>query len=270
LRSDSTELTQTGDPYVLVIDDDSAQRDLLQRFLNKEGFAVRTAGGGEAGLRMARESPPVAITLDVMMPEMDGWSVLAALKAEPSLRDIPIIMLTMVDDPDRGFTLGAAEYVTKPVDRQRLARILKKYQCSSPPCPVLLVDDDRATRAITRNILEREGWRVSDAENGSTALKCMEQERPSLIILDLLMPEMDGFEFADRVRMRPEWRSIPMIVVTGKDLTADDRQRLSGSVEMILDKGSNSRKELLEQVRESVVGCASPEKIGLPQAVTSR
>jgi CheY-like chemotaxis protein len=134
--------------YVLVIDDDPVQRDLIERFLSKEGFTVRCAASGEAGLRIARQSRPVAITLDVMMPEMDGWSVLAELKADAELRDVPVIMLTMVDDPERGFSLGAADYATKPVDRARLSQILKKYTCSNPPCPVLLVEDDVATRAV--------------------------------------------------------------------------------------------------------------------------
>ncbi len=253
---DITEPLPTAGTCVLAIDDDPVQRDLLQRFLAKEGFNVRTAAGGEAGLRLARQLRPVAITLDVLMPDMDGWSVLSALKADAALRDIPVIVLTMVDDPDRGFTLGAAEYVTKPVDRQRLSRILKKYTCPDPPCPVLLVEDDLATRAITRNILEREGWRVSEAENGRVALECMERERPSLIVLDLMMPEMDGFEFAERVHLHPEWRSIPIVVVTAKDLSADERRQLSGSVEAILDKTGDTREALLGQVRDLVANCA--------------
>jgi signal transduction histidine kinase/CheY-like chemotaxis protein len=128
--------------FVLVIDDDPTQRDLIRRFLTKEGFRVRTANGGAAGLRRARQLRPAAITLDVMMPGMDGWSVLAALKADIEFRDIPVIMLTMVDDPDRGFAMGAADFATKPVDRARLSQILKKYTCPHPPCPVLLVEDD--------------------------------------------------------------------------------------------------------------------------------
>ncbi|MDQ6626768.1 MAG: response regulator [Verrucomicrobiota bacterium] len=255
--------TDTPDPslanksYVLVIDDDPVQRDLIEKFLSKEGFTVRTAASGEAGLSLARQSPPVVITLDVMMPEMDGWSVLSALKADAELREIPVIMLTMVDDPERGFTLGAADYATKPLDRTRLAQILRKYTCPNPPCPVLLVEDDVATRAITRNILEKEGWKVSEAENGRVALECMEQERPTLILLDLMMPEMDGFEFADRVRQHPEWRSIPIVVLTAKDLTADDRRRLSGSVDTILQKKNDSREALLDEVRELVANCAT-------------
>jgi PAS domain S-box-containing protein len=254
---DGTERFAPTESCVLVIDDDPVQRDLLDRFLSKEGFCVRTAAGGDAGLRLARQLRPVAITLDVMMPDMDGWSVLAALKADAALRDIPVIMLTMVDDPERGFTLGAADYATKPVDRARLSHILKKYTCPHPPCPVLMVEDDPATRELTRAILEKEGWMVSEAENGRAALACMERERPSLILLDLLMPEMDGFEFADRVRQHPEWRSIPIVVLTAKDLTAEERRRLNGSVETILRKAGDSRTALLNQVRDLVAKCSA-------------
>jgi PAS domain S-box-containing protein len=249
---DGTERFASTESCVLVIDDDPVQRDLLDRFLSKEGFCVRAAAGGDAGLRLARQLRPVAITLDVMMPDMDGWSVLAALKADAALCDIPVIMLTMVDDPERGFTLGAADYATKPVDCARLSHILKKYTCPHPPCPVLMVEDDPATRELTRAILEKEGWMVSEAENGRAALVCMERERPSLILLDLMMPEMDGFEFADRVRQHPEWRSIPIVVLTAKDLTAEERRRLNGSVETILRKAGDSRTALLNQVRDLV------------------
>jgi signal transduction histidine kinase/DNA-binding response OmpR family regulator len=239
---------------VLVIDDDPLQRDLMQRYLQKEGFAVRTATGGAQGLRLARMLRPAAITLDVMMPDMDGWSVLSTLKGDVALRDIPVIMLTMVDDPVRGFTLGASEYATKPVNRKRLSQILKKFTCVRPPCPVLVIDDDTLTRSLTRAILEKEGWLVSEAENGVQALRSMQKNRPSLIFLDLLMPEMDGFAFAAEVRTRPEWRSIPIVVVTAQDLTSEDRRRLNGHVETILRKHGDSRDALLEQVRDLLAG----------------
>jgi signal transduction histidine kinase/DNA-binding response OmpR family regulator len=239
---------------VLVIDDDPLQRDLMQRYLQKEGFTVRTATGGAQGLRLARMLRPAAITLDVMMPDMDGWSVLSALKGDVALRDIPVIMLTMVDDPVRGFTLGASDYATKPVNRRRLSQILKKFTCTRPPCPVLVIDDDSLTRSLTRTILEKEGWVVSEAENGIEALRMMATNRPSLIFLDLLMPEMDGFAFAAEVKTHPEWRSIPIVVVTAQDLTSEDRRRLNGHVETILRKQGDSREALLEQVRDLLAG----------------
>jgi signal transduction histidine kinase/DNA-binding response OmpR family regulator len=235
---------------VLVIDDDSLQRDLMQRYLQKEGFTVRTASGGAEGLRLARTLRPAAITLDVMMPDMDGWSVLSSLKGDVTLRDIPVIMLTMVDDPVRGFTLGASDYATKPVNRRRLSQILKKFTCVHPPCPVLVIDDDAMARSLTRAILEKEGWVVSEAENGIEALRSMEKNRPSLIFLDLMMPEMDGFAFASEVRLHAEWRSIPIVVVTAQDLTGEERRRLNGHVETILRKHGDSRDALLEQVRD--------------------
>jgi signal transduction histidine kinase/CheY-like chemotaxis protein len=255
---DGTDASGSTANCVLVIDDDPVQRDLIERFLRKEGFRVRTANGGEAGLRLARQLRPVAITLDVMMPDMDGWTVLLALKADAELRHIPVIMLTMVDDPERGFTLGAADYATKPVNRAQLSQILKKYTCPHPPCPVLLVEDDAATREVTRGILEKEGWKVIEAENGRVALECMERERPSVILLDLLMPEMDGFEFTALVRAHPEWRSIPIVVLTAHDLTSAERRRLNGDVETILQKVGDSREAVLEQLRTLLTDCTAP------------
>ena len=247
---------------VLVIDDDPLQRDLMQRYLRREGFTVRTASGGVQGLQLARQLLPAAITLDVMMPDMDGWSVLSALKDDLSLRDIPVIMLTMVDDPVRGFTLGASDYATKPVNRRRLSQILRRFTCLSPPCPVLVIDDDPEVRALTRSVLEKAGWTVSEAGNGEEALESMERERPRLIFLDLMMPKMDGFEFAVEVRRHPEWRSIPIVVVTSRDLTNEDRRRLNGHVETILAKQTESREALLEQVRDLLTESKAPRLPG--------
>ncbi|MEO7101300.1 MAG: response regulator [Luteolibacter sp.] len=243
---------------VLVIDDDAVQRDLIERFLTKEGFSVRTAAGGEEGLRLAAQLRPVAITLDVMMPDLDGWCVLSALKADAGLRDIPVIMLTMVDDPERGITLGAADYATKPVDRERLSQILKKYTCPLPPCPVLVIDDDPAACAMMRSILEKEGWTVSEAGNGRVALALMERERPSLILLDLIMPVMDGFEFASEMRRHAEWRTIPIVVLTAHDITGEERYRLNGHVGKILQKAAVSHETLLQQIREMLDDRAVP------------
>lgn len=251
-RDRSTDPAPAKSTCVLIIDDDAAQRDLMRRFLSKDGFCVRSAASGEEGLRLARELVPIAITLDVMMPEMDGWSVLAALKNDPVLADIPVIMLTMVDDPERGYTLGASQYVTKPVNRRRLSKILKRYSCADQPCPTLVVDDDPATRASMRRMLEKLGCRVTEAENGSTALESMEVERPNVIFLDLVMPVMDGFSFAERVRAHPEWRNIPIVVVTASDLTSAERRRLHGYVETILHKDGFSSDELMNQVRDAL------------------
>ncbi len=245
---------------VLVIDDDAVQRDLMCRFLISEGFKVQAASEGTEGLRLARRLLPVAITLDVMMPDLDGWTVLSMLKADPSVCNIPVIMLTMVDDKKRGYALGAADYITKPTDRKLLAKVLKKYSCPHPPCPVLLVEDDATTRQMMRSMLEKAGWAVSEAANGRVALTQVAQNRPALILLDLMMPEMDGFEFAAELHRRPGWRSIPIVVLTAKDLTKEELIRLNGNVHTILDKGGCSRDELMCQVRDLLTDWAAPIK----------
>jgi CheY-like chemotaxis protein len=164
----------------------------------------------------------------------------------------------MMDDKKRGYALGAANYITKPIDRKALAQVLKKYCCPHPPCPVLLVEDSAATRQMMRAMLEKAGWSVSEAENGRVALEQIASNRPSLILLDLMMPEMDGFELAAELHRHPEWRSIPIIVLTAKDLTAEDVRRLSGSVHTILDKTGCSRDELMHQVRDLLTNLIAP------------
>jgi signal transduction histidine kinase/DNA-binding response OmpR family regulator len=191
---------------ILVIDDDPEACEIIERFLVKDGYSVATAASGEQGLRLAHELQPAAITLDVMMPEMDGWSVLRALKADPGLRKIPVIMLTMVDDRTRGYSLGAVDYLTKPVDREQLHKVLSRYYCDEDVCPVLLVEDDAETREIMARTLEKAGWAVSGAGNGQEALDVMETMQPRLILLDLMMPVMDGFGFLAALRARPEWQ----------------------------------------------------------------
>jgi PAS domain S-box-containing protein len=243
---------------ILVIDDDARVRDLMVRYLTKEGFRVETAASGEEGLHLARSLRPDAITLDVMMPKMDGWSVLSALKADPELADTPVVVLTIVDNKNLGFALGASDYVTKPVDYRRLATLLQKYRPRSdgePTGRVLIVEDDLVTREMFYRILAREGWNVAEAENGRAALAKVSERKPDLILLDLMMPEMDGFQFIHELRRRSDCREIPIIVITAIDLTPADQLRLNGYVEQILQKGSYNRDELLRQVRDLVTTC---------------
>jgi len=234
---------------VLVVDDEAAVRDLMHRFLTKEGFRVVTAAGGEDGLRLARELRPDAITLDVMMPGMDGWAVLSALKADPDVADIPVVMLTIVDDRNLGYALGAAEYLTKPIDRERLVAVLTKYRRD---LPVLVVDDDPEVRQLLRRMLEPAGYTVAEAANGRVALERLRDSVPGVILLDLMMSEMDGFELVAEVRRHEAWRGIPIVVITAKDLSRDDHERLNGSVHAILLKGAYNRDQLLAEVRELV------------------
>ena len=236
---------------VLVIDDDPVVQDLMKSFLIKEGYQVTVASGGAEGLEAARAAAPDVITLDVAMPKMDGWSVLSALKADPKLAEIPVIMLTMVDNKSMGYALGAAEYMTKPIQRERLVNILRKYSRLRDSRPVLIVEDDPDTRTILKNTLERDGWRVEVAENGRVALERVARGLPGLVLLDLMMPEMDGFTFIGEFHRIADARAVPIIVLTAKDLTDDDRRRLNGYVEQIVQKGINT-DSLLAQVRELV------------------
>ena len=235
---------------VLVIDDDQTVLDLMRRFLAREGFDVVTAAGGEEGLRLARELKPSVITLDVLMPNIDGWSVLEQLKSDPELSAIPVVMLTIVDEKGRGLSLGASEYMSKPVDRERLRAVLARYRQTAAERPVLIVEDDAATRELLREALSNEGWSVMEAENGRVALDRLDEQRPGLVVLDLMMPEMDGFEFLAELRRDDMLKDVPVIVVTAADLTREDRERLSGGVEHVLQKSGYSGEELLREVRQ--------------------
>jgi CheY-like chemotaxis protein len=241
-----------GAPTVLVIDDDTTARDLMATFLRREGYRMASAASGDEGVRLARTLRPDAITLDVIMPGMDGWAVLEALKADPDLADIPVAMVTIVEERKTGYALGATDYLTKPVDWARLSAVLRRHGRERAPDRILLVEDDAPTRAVVRRMLERAGWTVDEAENGRVALEGLAAATPSLILLDLMMPEMDGFEFLQVARQRDEWRAIPVVVLTAKDLSAEDRRRLNGSVAQIVQKGASSRDDLLREVRDLV------------------
>ncbi len=241
-----------GRPTILVIDDEASARDLTGRYLKKEGFHVLTASSGSEGIRIAGEQEPDAIILDVIMPGMDGWAVLSELKADPKLASIPVIMLTVVDDRGTGYALGASDYISKPIDQHRLARVLKKYRSGDGSPIALVVEDDGPTREMFRRILEKEGWKVAEAENGRIGLKKLSEQIPTLVLLDLMMPEVDGFQFLTSMRENELWDSVPVVVVTSKDLTSVDRERLEGRVKTILQKGAYSREELLKEVRDLV------------------
>jgi CheY-like chemotaxis protein len=220
--------------------------------LEREGIPTVEAGTGAQAIELARQIRPAAITLDVIMPEMDGWATLTTLKADPELRDVPVVMTTVSDDRALGYALGAAHYITKPIDRERLVGILAHYRCLHPPCPVLVVEDDAPSRELMRTILEREGWYVSTAENGAIGIERLKERRFELILLDLLMPQMDGFEFTHVLRSHPEWHSIPVIVITAKDMMPEDRKRLNGAVQSVIGKDALNRESLLREIRSVV------------------
>ncbi|PYI89199.1 MAG: hypothetical protein DME26_01770 [Verrucomicrobia bacterium] len=233
-----------------MIDDDPAVRELMQRALSKEGFRVETSANGPTGLELARQCKPAVITLDVMMPGMDGWAVLTALKADKELADIPVVMMTIVDDKNMGFALGATEYFTKPIDWSRLTAVIKKYRKEPAPGTVLVVEDDPTMQEMLQRNLQKQGWQVRLARNGRVALSQLSEQVPALILLDLMMPEMDGFEFMVELRRRAECKQVPVIVITAKELTAEDRLRLNGQVARIIQKSTMSLDQLVAEVKE--------------------
>jgi CheY-like chemotaxis protein len=205
--------------------------------------------------------------LDILMPGMDGWTVLSQLKADESLADIPVVVVTMIEDKNRGFTLGATEYLLKPIDRKRLVSVLNRYLpdghslVDASTYQIMVVEDDENTREMLQRTLEKEGWGVVTAENGRLALEAMRMQQPHLVILDLMMPEMDGFQFVSEVQRQPKWQNIPIIVVTAKDLDQTEIELLNGYVERVLQKGSEQDGTLLRQICGLVKTCIRQQEI---------
>jgi CheY-like chemotaxis protein len=231
-------------------------RELIARSLTKEGFSVGVAATGEEGIRLARQMQPDVVTLDVMMPGMDGWSVLETFKSDPSLAHIPVVMISIVNDRGRGFALGAAGYLTKPIDRKKLVEIINQYRkpvdVTFRPSRILVIEDDDNTRDIVVRTLEDEGWWVEEARDGLEGLQSIAESKPHLILLDLMMPNMDGFQFLDELQKTETGRKIPVVVVTAKDLTDEERERLQGAVADILEKSMNEKENLLRRIQSLI------------------
>ncbi len=261
-RTSENDSRLEGASKILVVDDDPAVRDLLSRHLTKDGFHVKTVADGKAALSVAREFLPDVVTLDVLMPHMDGWAVLSEFKNDPDLSDIPVIMLSITEDKNLGISLGASEFLTKPVDQAALQSVIGKYIDAKGAGGVLIVEDDNDTRELITRILRAEGWETEQAENGLIGLERLEENRIQIIVLDLMLPEMDGFEFLAELRKRKEWRNMPVIVVTAKTLTKEDYAQLRGNVEGILLKGEQPVDKMLEELSSMLKESgASPQAI---------
>jgi signal transduction histidine kinase/CheY-like chemotaxis protein len=237
---------------VLVIDDERTTHNLLERELGARGYRVVHAAGGREGLRLAREMRPDAITLDIIMPELDGWAVLRELKADTDLRSIPVVLVTILGDREMGYALGAADYLTKPIDPDALLGALGRFHAGDGEIPVMVVDDDPMTREMLRRILSKRGWSVTEAADGSDALSGLGRTRPAVVLLDLMMPGMDGFEVLDAMRREATWRDIPVVVVTAKDLTAEEVTWLNQHAERVFQKGAYKRSELVGTIHEMI------------------
>lgn len=233
---------------VLVVDDDPSVRDLLSRHLMKEGYPVVCASNGDEGLQKAKAVLPMAIILDVLLPHKDGWSTLHEMKNDPVLKSIPVIMYTMLDEKNFGIAIGASEYLIKPVSGEKIVQVVSKYKKTLPCDYVLIVDDDPDLRDLAGRSLTRAGWNVETAENGSSALAMIRRQLPGIIFLDLMMPVMDGFDFLAEFQSHDDWRQIPVVIITSKDLTSEERKQLSGAVKGIIQKGEFTADMLLQQL----------------------
>jgi len=226
---------------VLIVDNEPDVLTMISEYLTQEGYNILTATSGEKALRLAQEHRPFAITLDVIMPEMDGWEVLQHLKENPGTKDIPVIIVSVSDDKATGFALGAVGYVTKPVDRDLLVGEINRIDGPTPHT-IMVVDDNEIERKEMAGIIEEEGMKALVAEDGRRCMDMIQESLPDVLVLDLIMPEVDGFEVLDRVRSDPGTKNLPVIVVTAKDLTTEDRERLSGNVSSVLSKGDTTSK----------------------------
>jgi signal transduction histidine kinase/CheY-like chemotaxis protein len=248
---------------ILIVDDDAIARDLMSRLLTREGFRVVACDRGHKVLSLAKQHRPIAITLDVMMDDTNGWDVLSALKADSEVADIPVIMISIVDDKNRGYALGATDYLTKPVHPEQLKNILKKFRSEGSSPLALIIEDDAPSRQLLRRLLDRDGWKVEEAENAVVGLEKVAQAIPSLILLDLMMPEMDGFEFVSRLRANEQYRLIPIVVLTAMTLTAEEKSWLSENVTQISYKASTCWTSLIAELANIAKGAPQPQTQGI-------
>jgi CheY-like chemotaxis protein len=238
-----------GSNAILIIDDDPNARALLSRYVAREGFSVRTAAEGAAGLELARTLRPRAILLDVMMPRMDGWAVLSALKADAETADIPVIMETIIHEKGLAFSLGAEDYLTKPIRWPRLKRVLDRFR-STPPARALVIDDDGSTCNLVADLLQSEGWQIVQARDSTAVFERLAESRPALMLVDLSMSALNAFALIQSLRRMPQWRDLPVVALSGDELTAEERGRLEGYVQQIIETDSETADALLEVLRK--------------------
>lgn len=244
---DATALEQPGD-VVLVIDDDPTVQQMLTGLLRQNGLATRVASTAAEGIAMARQLGPVAITLDLLMPDLGGWTVLRALAADPQLAAIPVVVLSVIDQRGTCYTVGSTHWLAKPLELSDLSSTIARVVGSTSAGRALIVDDDESARTLLTKRMHALGWECAPAENGRTALERLDVFKPNLVLLDLMMPELDGFAFLDQLRRHAHWSSVPVIVITAKDLTPHDISRLRGDATALLSDRTQPKQVVLEQV----------------------
>jgi CheY-like chemotaxis protein len=237
-----------GQKTILVVDDEPEVVTLIAGFVSSQGYNVITATSGKEALELARSHHPFAITLDIIMPDMDGWEVLERLKKDPDTADIPVIVASITDDRQTGFALGAVGYITKPVNRDVLVGEINKI--GRPGFrSIMVVDDNEIDRQEISWIIQEEGLRAIVAEDGPECMALIQRSPPDVLVLDLMMPGMDGFEVLEKLREDPGTVNLPVIVVTAKDLTTQDRKRLSHNVASVLEKTETTSSRLLQEIK---------------------
>ena len=252
-------LENSSGKTILIIDDDPTVSELMKRQLSKEGYQVIIAPNGKDGIRLARELKPDAITLDILMPEMDGWSVLRTLKADPEVSNIPVIMASILDEKNKGFSLGAADFLSKPIQKEYLMKSIRNLTGDKENLKICIIEDDESLRFTIKEILEKQNVEIIEAENGKVGMSLLQKEeiKPDLILLDLMMPVMNGFEFLKSIR-ETDLNSIPILVLTGADLSEDEKSFLSGEVQRILEKSEDTLSSIVSEVG-NVIKASSKE-----------
>jgi len=233
----------------LLVEDDEHSIDLLSLYVREAGFEVIVARNGEQGLDLARELRPDGIILDLLLPGLDGWEFLARAKADPAIANIPVIIVSMVDERGKGLALGAADYLVKPVGRGDLLDALGRVLPMPSPGKVLAIDDDLIALELIAAVLEPAGYTVVTARTGEEGVALARSELPEVILLDLVMPEVDGFTVVEQLKGSPATASIPIVVLTSKSLTAEDETSLRGRIAHVAEKAAFDRSALLELIR---------------------
>ncbi len=257
-------------PLILVVEDDQKLSRLLSVYLNQAGYRVETAIDGEEAIKKAKELQPFAITLDIMLPKKDGWVVMQELKEAPETRNIPVIIVSMVENQELGFSLGAADYLVKPVSREDLLESIGVCSYgtreSKGTASILVVDDDPKILEFLSTIMRKEGFRVSSATEGEEGLRIAAEELPDLIILDLMMPKVSGFEVIRELKKNPSTMEIPVLVLTAKDLSKEEKDKLLSDVARVVQKGGISKNELVEEIKKMEI--LHPDRAGLVDGIT--
>src|SRR4029453_7060116 len=243
-------------PLVLVVEDDPKGADLLRIYLSEAGYTVDVARDGVEGLEKIRRLVPAAVILDILLPKLDGWAFITQVKADPVTRAVPVIIVSIIDQKGKGFALGAADYLIKPVQKEELLRTLNAFSLAAKmrtaPVQILVIDDDPKAVELLAAVLEPEGFRVLRAYGGEAGIEVARAEQPDLILLDLLMPEVNGFEVLDRLAQSAVTRRLPVILFTLKQLTAEEQQRVQGRIACLAQKEAFNQKEFVGLVKEAL------------------